>query len=497
MKRDNPQPLLSRFLRGTLSVGLGTFSTMFFGLAGTMVIARSLPASDFGIFVLLQVIAAFLVRVTSLGLDLSVPRFVANTDDEERKRQVVGTALGLRVLVIVAVVIASFFAQPALLMLFGATGLMGYFGYIPLLYSMQSIGMLLVASLNGFFRFRSVAIVAFFASVTNFGSILLLVVTLRLDVLGLVYAKLLSAGLANVLAFLSIPVVRGMHFSSEVAKRILRFGWPLQANDILTFVFMRLDTFVIGALMGTAEIAYYEIARKIPESLNGIYEAFRAVYFPFVSRLHGLSQMSKLAEVLNNSTRVISFFTIFGALIALLYGETIITLLFSEQYLPSVPVFVLLMVGLNLTVIEYTLGYSLVAIGESDKPLIINIIRTIVNLVANLTLIPVLGTKGAALANIAANTLTGPLDVFFLRGKSVAAEILVWFKPIIIFMVCGSVFLFLKSSMWLYKPSVLVAFLGISGLFSVITRKDIVTILGEAKNIISRASGRIGWEASP
>jgi O-antigen/teichoic acid export membrane protein len=65
----------------------------------------------------------------------------------------------------------------------------------------------------------------------------------------------------------------------------------------------------------------------------------------------------------------------FGTLVAVVFGRDVIRLLFSETYLPCYVPFVLLMVGLVLKVTENTLGYSLVAIGDSDKPLIVNAVR--------------------------------------------------------------------------------------------------------------------------
>ena len=147
-------------------------------------------------------------------------------------------------------------------------------------------------------------------------------------------------------------------------KEILKFGFPLYLNEILTFGYRRADSLIIGGLLGPVSIAYYEVARRIPDSIATFYATFKSVFFPFMTNLFARGEKDKAEIIINNSVRWISLVIGFGALISLLFGEEIIVLIFSDRYLPSVPIFVLLMVGLIFTFIHYTFGYSLVALGE-------------------------------------------------------------------------------------------------------------------------------------
>src|SRR5690606_13009319 len=143
-------------------------------------------------------------------------------------------------------------------------------------------------------------------------------------------------------------------------------------NYILTFIFLRVDTLIIGALMGPAEIAYYEVARKIPENLTMAYEAFRVVFYPFIARFCANGESDKAARFSHPSSRWTSSITIFRARPAFLFGHAIIVLLFTGQYLPSVPAFILPMASLNRRLSDYPRGYSLGAVGDSSKRMIIN-----------------------------------------------------------------------------------------------------------------------------
>jgi O-antigen/teichoic acid export membrane protein len=380
--------------------------------------------------------------------------------------------------------------------LFSSSSVFELFVFVIPLYIVLSIQQLLKAILQGFFLFRTIAFTSIIASFSNFILILVLVLHFKGGVAGLVYAKVISMGLASCFAYFSIPIKRKLEWHIGVLRKILVFGLPLQINDILTFIFLRIDTLLIASLLGPASIAYYEIGRKIPESLGGLYEAFRYVYFPLISRLHSLKEHEKLTELMNNSVRLISFASIFGALIALVFGKEIIVLLFSEQYLPSVTIFVLLMVGLNLAVVEYTFGYSLVAIGDSDKPLIVNIVRTCISLAGNLIFIPIFGAVGAAFANIAGNSITSPIDVIFLRRRKIEARIGDYLKPIIIFGVISGLYLIFRPDFILIKLVIIVLYLVICKLFMVVSSEDLTALTVEIKMVLHKLFKKSHLEVS-
>jgi len=456
-----------------------------------MVAVRYLAAEAFGTLVLLEMVATFLTVASGLGLDLSITRFIISTDDEHYKRQLINTALCFRLFTILVVSLVVFIARPALSTVFGSSLFLNLAIFVPLLFLLESSGGLLKSVLQGFCLFRRISVADFIAALVNFLLMIVFVLFMDRGILGLICARVISLSLSCAFAYCSIPTKKQLELHFGILKGVLAFGFPLQINDILTVLYQRADSLLIGALLGPAEIAYYEIARKIPDSLVRLYEAFRSVYFPLLSRLFALGEETKATKMLNHSTRWISFLTIFGALIALIFGNVVIGLLFSEKYLPSVPVFALLMVGLNLAFIEYTLGYSLVAIGDSDKPAIVNAVHTAVSLPSNISLIPIFGVVGAALANVAGNLASIPLDVLFLRRRRVNVKIEDFLKPILIFGACWLLILFLKPDTFLKNISIVILFLLTCVFLSVITKEDVVAISREAKMTSFKALQRL------
>jgi O-antigen/teichoic acid export membrane protein len=477
---------LSRFIGGTISVGAGSLAATVLGLLGTMIASRHLSTEAFGIFVLLQVVASFLTQISSFGLNDAVTKFVTGTRDVQSKRQLINTAISLRLFTILIVSLAAFIVKLAFPTLLNPSSLSGFSVFIPVLFLLQSMMSLLQSMLRAFFHFKRISITAFIASFINFALVLVFLLVLDWGVIGLIYARVISFVLSCTFAYLSIPIKKKFEFHFDAIKEVLRFGAPLQINDIMTLMFSRIDTLIISILLGHAEIAYYEIARKIPDTLMRLYEAFSAVYFPSMSELFARGERQSATSMLNHSVRWISFLTIFISLIALLFGRDLIVLLFTEKYSPSASVFILLTVGVNLVLTEYTLGYSLVALGDPGKPAIVNAVHAVTNLLGNILLIPNYGVLGAALANIAGNAIGILLDVLFLRGHAIDVKNRYYLKPILIFGVYWLLVLFVKPSALLLKFSIGVLFTGTCVLFSVITVKDLSIILKEISKILSK-----------
>jgi len=465
--------LFSSFIGGVIFLNLGSLSRTVFTLLATILVVRRLSAEEFGVFILLGVIATFLTQLTGFGLDLSTTKFIAGSNDELYKSQLVDSVVLFRLLTIVIIGLVSLFTRNLLVSFFSSSLSLNFAIFIPLLYFLTSSRPLLNSILQGYEQFGKISIGDFIASILNFILILVFVFMLGQGIFGLIYARLISESLSLTFLFFSIPTKKSLAINLIIIKKILIFGFPLQLNDILTFGYRRADSLIIGVFLGPAAIAYYEVARRIPDSLATFYAAFKSVYYPLMSKLFALGEKEKAEKILNNSIRWISLVFTFGALISLVFGKEVIGFIFSEKYLPSVPVFVLLMLGLTFTFLQYTLGYSLVAIGDSNKPVIVNAALATVSLITNVLLIPVLGVLGAAIANVAGNAIAVPFNMLFLAKRKISVQFWGFMKPILILGICSLVLLFHKADTILGKTLIIGLFLLISIIWSVITREDV------------------------
>lgn len=464
--------LLTKFVREISYTGASEGFTMLFGMVNMMILARYLPRHEYGIFLLLGILAGFLSMISTFGLDIAVVPSIASAAGED-KSKIAHSVVTFRLLTFGLVSVIFFLGQRWFLLLFGESDIGGLAIFVPFMLTTQGYRSLLRAILRGFFRFKQMALIAMVTSVLNSAMIIVFVLLLKASFTGLVFAQIISQGFACLALYQAIPGPKRLQLHRAHLLQVIRFGWPLQVNDVLSFVFGNAGSLITAALMGPGDVALLSMAARLPGMVERLFGSFRNVYLPNLSKLLADGDQHRAHQLLNTSLRLMSFVTALGALVAALFGREIILLLFSEQYLASVTAFVLLMVALNINIAGNLLGTSVVAAGHSKGPVIANVVTAGVNLLTNLTLIPLMGINGAALANSAGSLAANPVNVWLLRRRQIRANVIGYLKPLLIFVGFWVLSLYLQPFPWVYRSLLLPLFLITCYLFSVFTAQDI------------------------
>ncbi|MGB1285920.1 MAG: oligosaccharide flippase family protein, partial [Aggregatilineales bacterium] len=320
----------------------------------------------------------------------------------------------------------------------------------------------------------------------NTGGTILFLIVLDQGVAGLFYARVIAriVAIAYGLAVTNLHLNRGLDM--DLLRQMLKFGFPLQINYLLSFIYQRIDTFLIGIFLGPTEVAYYEIARRIPDSLLDGYEAFIQVYYPYVSDLYTGGKKRALDNLMNTSNRWMMFVIFFGTLISFIFGEQIIVFIFSEQYMASAPLLALLMMALAFIILDSNLGYALVAIGDSDKPVIINTIRTIFSVGCYLLILPAMGMIGAALANTISLVVVLPLVIYYLRRREITVQTGTFVKPLVLMTIFLVIWSTLSITVIWQQVLLIALFIPAGLLFNVIPIKDVLYVVQQAQPIARR-----------
>ena len=478
-----PEPLLSPFLRGIFSTGFARLVNLSLGMFSLMLVIRHISADAYGAFVLIRVSCVFLTEVSNLGLTLVVPKYLAGITHTQKKFRLITTLLCFRLGGILVVAPLLFIARPALGLLFAfSPAALALFAYLPVMFACDSIARTLNSMLQGLFLFKRLAVINTLAAIFQFIAILTFVFALNLGAVGLIYAAIASSLLTIVLACADSNITLTRRLDLPLLKEMLFFGLPLQLQYILDFIFTRVDTLIIATFAGTTGVAYYEVARKLPDSLMFLYDSFRSVYYPFLARLHAAQARETMRALLNNSNRLLTFVSSFCAVGAVLFGREFISLCFSPAYAITYYAFVILMFGLIWSVLDNTLGYSLVAIGAPKMPLIVNLVRAILSGLLNLALTPVFGFVGAAAVAVLCNMVAVALDAYFLWRKRTHLSLTAFLKPLLIAAGCGIPFLLIHFPSLSTKLFVGGLFISTCLTMSVVTRDDWRMLLVEAKS---------------
>jgi O-antigen/teichoic acid export membrane protein len=480
MMSDPPKP---RAVTSILSLSVFNIFSMVLGLAGTVIITRHYSAEEFGVYTLVLVIASFLNQISTFGLELSVSKFIAGAKDELNSERFFSTAVIIRIISILLTGLLAWYGRPLLNILFSQSLAPGFIIYVPLLFAVESFRALLRAILQGKFLFLKMGIADSIAS-SVYLIFVVLVYVINGDITLLILARAFSSFLACVYAFVSVPIRKRIVFHVDAFKELMGFGYPLQINNIMTFIYSRIDTIAVAMFLGPAEIATYEVARKIPDYLRVFYEPFRSVYYPLVSKRYALDDSQQASAFVNDSIRFVAFVTLLGAAIATLFGREILQFIFTSKYSSSAPVFVILMINLSFGLIGNVMGTTLVAVGDTKKPAFINFFNTIASWLGSILLIPPFALIGASVANTAGTVIALPINRYFLR-KRIEFNDLAYLKPLILFFVWGMLVIFIKPELLILKAAFLIAFVLACFFLSIITKKDF--------SLVIESSGIASW----
>ena len=410
---------ISNFLKGLASSSFGSGISIAMHFVSIMIIVKQVPKDEFGLYILILAITNFLRILSGLGLDLTLVKFIAGAEENQERQKIFTSILAIRLLTIIGVCgliwagghIAAEAYQPALA---------EYVIYLPLLFAVMGTRELVFHLFQALRFFKKYAIVQVCSAIAKLLLILALMSQGELSLLTLIYVEIITLTASFILQIFLLPrsFYGKLQLQMSVFKDAVKFGFPLYLNNMLNFFHYRVSIFIMGIMLTPASIAYYEVAMKIPEGFSKLFNSFIIVYFPNLSQLFSQKKTTEAARVMNMSIMVLAFGGMFLVLGAFLFRIEIITLIFSETYLDSANGLVLLMLALYFKLISWTMGYSIVSSGDSSAPVKLNTIGNIVNIAANLALLPLMGFMGAIYAMLGVNALLLILNhIYLLRRK--------------------------------------------------------------------------------
>lgn len=444
----------------------------------TMVAVRLLVTDSYGIYVLLIAIVNFFVMAVDFGCKTAVTQLIASSD-RIRQTALVNSALVFRLVIIAVISALIWLGQDLPLLLDPSRALLQYTGYVPMMLVVASFDELFFGMLQGFQAYRHMAVAQIVRSVLRLCLTIVFLSVLKLGVMALIYSWTISFAVSAVYQYLVLPISKRFVYQRPLLSEMLRFGFPLQLTRFLWFVFRRVDVLLLGTLAGPASVAYYAVAARIPDALQHLSESYTAVYFPTMAALLAKGKLRQASWILDHSLRLISFAAALVALIAVLFSQQIVTLLFSEKYAASSLAFALLMIALHITLMANLMGYTLTSAGYPGRSLGENLTRTTLNILGDLLLIPAFGFMGPAYAALVSRYSANPVAVLLLRRSGIAVTVAPYAKQTLLLLLCAVLFWWIQPAEFTYKVAIVVLFVVLNMVLSTISRDDLSLVLPE------------------
>jgi O-antigen/teichoic acid export membrane protein len=207
----------------------------------------------------------------------------------------------------------------------------------------------------------------------------------------------------------------------------IKTALPLAMVDSFFILLTYVDTLVLQAFVGPADVAVYYAATKTLALVNFIYFAVSAASAHRFSEYHAAGAHEKLAAFLAQTIRWTFWPSVALAGLMLLLGKPIL-MLFGPGFADGYHLIVIMSVGLVARAAVGPAERLLNMIGQQKICAAIYGIAFAVNLVLCLLLIPHLGLTGAAIATASA-VLTESTLLFIVAKRRLGLHVFIWGSP--------------------------------------------------------------------
>ena len=368
---------------------VGNLVKQALALALSLLLARFLAPSDYGLVGMVLVLTNVLTTVQNLGISLAVVHF--NDPESTFPTYYTATAvMGMLMTVMMymsAPLIATFYSNTTLIPIIRALS------FVLALAGLRSVSQALLAKT---FDFQKLTIVESFAGIAA-GVIAVILAANGWGVWSLVTNMLLSATLTTVIVLIQIPPRFTWRMDRAVLTKILRYGLPTTGTNILWKFYDNADYVIIGKLLGDGPLGMYTMAFRVATLVNEKVSAIvsRVSFTTFAALKEHPEEGASHWLSLTNKVACINC-----ALLALLatMAEDIVLVILGVKWAPAIlPMRILCLVGAMKTLSAVT-SSMLAATGRPAMVFRINVTNAVVLPAAFFVGCKVAGVIGVAVA---------------------------------------------------------------------------------------------------
>lgn len=385
------------FAKDTALTLLARVVGLALALLSSVIIARALGPDGTGVYTLAILFPILIITFTNLGLGPATVYYVAQEKYSVREvfgnnivlSAIIGVVAVLLGLVLVIVFPAWIFPEVARSYLVLALILVPVY-----LFSQQYISQILLGA-RRIKEFNAVSVADKFLFLLF---VFVATVGLGLGIAGAIWAGILSSlVLCFVLFFWLRRIAGGVRFRLNLAyiRDGLRYGVKAHLGNIIGFLNYRIEVFLLGAFLPVSAVGFYAVAVGLAEKLWFVSESASIVLFPTVSAERDEQQRKTFTPLVS---RTILLITAIGAVALLLVSQWIIVFFYSEEYLPTVQLFRILLPGIVFLSVGRILANDIAGRGRPLLNTYVGGIGVVVQIGLNLAWIPRLGAVGSAWA---------------------------------------------------------------------------------------------------
>ncbi len=394
---------------------VGTLFTMAAGYLVKIYVARVLGSEQLGLYALGMTLVSLTQLVGVLGLPATAARYVAVYSGTGKINELrgfltrsVALVAGLNLVLSIGLAFrGSWIAQK-----FYHAPNLGQ--YMPLLAALVFLG-----SLNVFYGqiLAGFKDVARRTVITNFiGSPLVIVLTVLLLALGTGMWGYLAAQIVNSLVVVVLLVVVAWKLTPAAARFSFSALPPLDPEvrsfaaagfgmAALDFLVSQADKILLGLYLNPRVVGIYVLASTLSALIPMILQSVNQIFAPVIGDLHAQGRQDVLQKLFQTLTKWILASTLPLAFVVIIFAPQLMRI-FGADFEVGWPVLVIGAIGQLVNCGVGSVGYLLLMSGNQRRLIRVQFVMAGVSVLMNISLIPILGIVGAALAAALVNVVS-------------------------------------------------------------------------------------------
>jgi O-antigen/teichoic acid export membrane protein len=380
-------------------------ATAILTLGVSVLVARSLGPTGNGIYNLALLIPTTLSTLWNFGM------VAANSYYVGAKKVAVPTALWTTIVASVFFSALGFALMVPILYLFSHRLFPGvplnYLWWMLLIFPISLFQLTLASLFLGMQTFKPFNLAMVITPAANLLAAILLILVLKMSVPGAIaaFATGQLASLILTYAYLHphTRAEKAQHDLVRYAKESLSYGYKAHLSNIIGFINYRVDVYLVGIMMNPTTLGVYAISVQIAERFWMLSYSVSGVILPRLSELHSDEHTRNSLTPL--ISRWVLYLTMAMVLMVVLVGKFLIVAFFGVKYAEAYNLILWLIPGILMCAFARVLSGDIAARGRIEINLYITSMVVVVNIVANLLLIPRMGAYGGALATSIAYSL--------------------------------------------------------------------------------------------
>jgi teichuronic acid exporter len=393
------------------------FSSQFITFLVSVMMARLLVPTEFGLVAMVGVFIAVADSLKDSGMATSLVRMSAPTEND------FNSVFAINLVLSIALYLLLFLLAPSIALFFNQLELSSIVRVMALRIVFNALASIQYTRLTKSMRFKEQLTVQI-PSVLFSGCLGIGLAWAGCGVWSIVAQHLSQAVLAALQLWIRFPWKPTGRIDLAIAKFHFRFGYKLTLAGILDTLFQQLYNLIIGKYFTAADLGFYTRANTTKQlPVTNLSLALNKVTLPLFSEIK--EDTMRLRAAYKKLMQQVLFWLAPVMGLGIVLGEQFFRLVYTEKWLPAVPIFqILCLAGVLYPLHSYNLNILKVN-GRSDLFLRLEVIKKILGLIVILGSLP-FGIKGLIWGQVVFSGLALYINGFYsgrLIGYSMSTQL--------------------------------------------------------------------------